>query len=83
MPAAQATTARSDTSNFPADCTYNSTTLSLTCTARPADQQWQLTGRCEWPPTFRYGTVVTGDGTSTVYCVPGVPLIGASFNVVS
>lgn len=62
--------------SIPADCTvqYGGTTPSMTCTARPAKQVWnlQITCRVEtagglWVPV--QGSKVTGDGTSKVaYC---------------
>lgn len=63
------------TTSPPADCTFTvvspDDTFTLTCTARPASQQWQLVVTClPWrSPVERFGTVVTGDGTSTVTCL--------------
>lgn len=59
----------------PADCTFTvvspDDTFTLTCTDRPASQQWQLVVEClPWrSPVERFGTVVTGDGTSAVTCL--------------
>jgi len=58
----------------PADCTTNRidrSTLSMTCTGRPAGQQWQLwimLCHSGWVDIDAYGNVVTGNGTSTATC---------------
>lgn len=57
----------------PADCTatqINHYTSSLTCTNRPASQQWQSYRDCEgvWLDSGADGNVVTGNGTSTAVC---------------
>ena len=57
---------------IPADCTLRGLypfEVTLTCTARPATQQWELEAGCLLKPgvyTLRFGNVVTGDGTSTI-----------------
>ena len=57
----------------PADCTVsnpNSYTSSLTCTNRPAGQQWQTYRDCTgvWLDSGADGNIVTGNGTSTAVC---------------
>ena len=63
----------------PSDCSLSSTTsfgattYHMTCTARPAGQQWQIAIYCDprgpngadWNT---YGAVVTGNGTSSSNC---------------
>lgn len=57
----------------PPDCSMNlvsTESLSLTCTGRPASQQWHFQAECFHgfdDPTLP-GNTVTGDGTSTVTC---------------
>ena len=63
----------------PADCTVRGVAgtlkLTMTCTARPAGQQWQLGAACilDYPYKYdyKYGNIVTGDGTSTIPDCPG------------
>ncbi len=60
----------------PADCTetrIDTRTVSLTCTNRPATQQWRYNVLCGggWFDTDAYGNVVTGNGTSTAVCPAG------------
>lgn len=67
-----------DGGNMPADCdpSRNRSTATITCTNRPAGQQWRVTTSCDrgddWNPWTRfftvYGNTVTGSGTSTVTC---------------
>jgi len=57
----------------PADCTptfINRYTTSLTCTNRPAGQQWQSYRDClgAWLDSGADGNIVTGNGTSTAVC---------------
>jgi len=57
----------------PADCTatlVNRYTSSLTCTNRPAGQQWQSYRDCTgaWLDSGADGNIVTGNGTSTAVC---------------
>jgi hypothetical protein len=58
---------------IPPDCAMNlvaNSTLALTCTGRPAGQQWSFQAQCIHgfdDPTIA-GNTVTGDGTSTVAC---------------
>jgi hypothetical protein len=59
----------------PADCTAtfaNSYTSALTCTGRPAGQQWQSYRDCTgvWLDSGAFGDIVTGNGTSTAVCPP-------------
>ena len=64
-----AATPASADSGIPADCnvTPSGITISMTCTARPASQTWQLETRCVgFKPYYLFGNEVTGDGTSTV-----------------
>jgi hypothetical protein len=63
----------------PSDCSLTSSavfttvTYHMTCTARPAGQQWQIVVWCnprggdgsDWD---YYGNIVTGNGTSTGSC---------------
>jgi hypothetical protein len=58
---------------IPPDCSMNLLTtesLALTCSGRPAGQQWNFPAPCvhgfDWP--LMTGNTVTGDGTSTVTC---------------
>lgn len=75
----------------PSDCTtilINNYSASLTCTNRPASQQWQSYRICEgpWLDTDAYGNIVTGNGTSTVSCAPYVwawPVPGVAFHAVN
>jgi hypothetical protein len=64
-----------ESSTLPADCTLNTQgtapapiTYSLTCTDRPASQQWAIgLWGARWRGGFYLpGNTVTGDGTSTV-----------------
>jgi hypothetical protein len=59
----------------PADCILATTgelSRSLTCSNRPAGQQWRLLVTCNsiWVGDydFAYGTIVTGNGTSSASC---------------
>ncbi|MCI0686268.1 MAG: hypothetical protein L0Y54_03375 [Sporichthyaceae bacterium] len=57
----------------PADCTptfVNRYTTSLTCTNRPANQQWRSYRDCvgAWLDSGASGNIVTGNGTSTAVC---------------
>lgn len=56
----------------PPDCTFTpgANTESLTCTNRPATQQWHLSFWCESWHTIKLfaGNTVTGNGTSTATC---------------
>jgi hypothetical protein len=56
----------------PSDCmlleVYPDTT-TMTCTARPAGQQWLVAAYCYVKPgvdSYRVGNTVTGDGTSSI-----------------
>lgn len=73
-----------DGGRVPADCNFtrDGSSVSLTCTARPAAQQWQVTAQCQnydldWPRNLAYpvGNVVTGNGTSSASCPAGFSLI--------
>jgi hypothetical protein len=67
-----ATQASADT--YPADCTVANLspapTRAMTCTDRPATQQWQIFLNCSFGQADKdvYGNVVTGNGTSTAHC---------------
>jgi hypothetical protein len=62
----------------PSDCSVVTgppyETVQMTCTARPSTQQWQLFANCTYgskinePDVDVYGSVVTGDGTSSLLC---------------
>jgi hypothetical protein len=56
----------------PSDCSLT-VPYHMTCTARPAGQQWQEVIFCNpagqnGTDYFDYGTIVTGDGTSIAAC---------------
>jgi hypothetical protein len=60
----------------PADCSVTITVgghYNMTCTGRPAGQQWQIDVNC-FPQGLNgsdwdyYGNIVTGNGTSTGLC---------------
>jgi hypothetical protein len=68
----------------PADCTetrIDTRTISLTCTSRPASQQWQTWIVCGggWFDTQADGNVVTGNGTSTAVCPAGSMAYNGAF----
>jgi hypothetical protein len=75
---------------IPSDCSMNLVSLrslALTCSNRPAGQQWNFQATCingELQPTFT-GNTVTGDGTSTVTCSAFYHYVSdtGNFNVVS
>jgi Calx-beta domain-containing protein len=75
-----------DGTQIPADCTVanpSSGVITLSCTGRPAGQQWQLETIC-WPfgkLIFHFGNTVTGNGTSTVDC-GGAPIDNPIFHLV-
>jgi hypothetical protein len=62
---------------IPSDCTLTVTITgvgeseTLTCTARPATQTWQIEATCDQGThdVEAVGTKVTGDGTSKLACV--------------
>ena len=58
--------------HLPTDCTMSRVSISsasMTCTARPAGQQWRMRAECNgFPPSWPVGTIVTGNGTSNVTC---------------
>jgi hypothetical protein len=61
--------------SVPADCTvqYQEFSVSMTCTARPATQVWNLAATCEVLTAGglrlpHSGNEVTGDGTSSTPC---------------
>jgi hypothetical protein len=58
---------------IPDDCSLgyvSAQAKSLTCTSRPAGQNWYLYIRCLTSPKYGFasGNTVTGDGTSTATC---------------
>ena len=61
-----------DASQFPSDCVLSrgdAYTASVSCTNRPATQQWYHQIVCQsWGATTVNGNVVTGNGTSTARC---------------
>jgi Calx-beta domain-containing protein len=61
-----------DGTQIPADCSTTNPSgglVNLTCTARPGSQQWHLRLLCfGFKPVFKFGNIVTGNGTSTVDC---------------
>jgi hypothetical protein len=77
------------TSSFavPGDCTGSLTappvTVHMTCTARPATQQWQLFVNClrsGGSDVDVYGNIVTGDGTSTLHCPQNTVFVYGQLN---
>jgi hypothetical protein len=58
--------------NVPLDCSYSNyaiRSMSLTCTARPANQTWQMNLLCAgFKIDIGIGSEVTGDGTSSAVC---------------
>ncbi len=75
-----------DGSRVPGDCSLSKTApnqQSMTCTSRPAGQQWYLDVECHYPlgdPEL-VGNVVTGDGTSAGTCNIGTTMLyGTTFN---
>lgn len=78
-----------DGGNMPIDCdparTFSDS--SITCTNRPAGQQWRVTSSCDrgdgWPEWTRfftvYGSTVTGNGTSSVTCPDGLYISGPAY----
>jgi hypothetical protein len=77
----------------PSDCSVVTgppyETVQMTCTARPATQQWQLFAVCTYgsminePDVDVYGNVVTGDGTSSLKCPATTFEVLAYFEAVS
>jgi len=73
-----------DGGQVPADCNLGKTAPnqeSMTCTGRPAGQQWYLDQLCRYPlgdPEL-VGNVVTGNGTSSGTCNIGTTVGAASF----
>ena len=73
-----------DGGQVPADCNLSKTAPdqeSMTCTGRPAGQQWYLDQTCRYPlgdPEL-VGNLVTGDGTSAGTCNVGTTAGPASF----
>lgn len=73
LPATPAAAIGNPTWPPPSDCTVsspNNYTSSLTCTNRPAGQQWRSYRLCEgpWLDSSAFGNIVTGNGTSTAVC---------------
>lgn len=62
-----------------------SQSFSMTCTDRPATEQWQVEVECglEWPRyAYVRGGVVTGNGTSSAtYTGTGLPYLGWGYDV--
>jgi hypothetical protein len=74
--------------NVPPDCSFtwiSTTSQSMTCTARPATQVWQMQDECRANMGGIFipedGNQVTGDGTSTV--AANCTLLGGTFFIVS
>ncbi len=83
-----------DGGNMPADCdpARSFSTSSITCTNRPAGQQWRVNSSCdrgddwfpEWTRFFSVtGNPVTGNGTSTVTCPNGLYNTGPAYQNLS
>jgi hypothetical protein len=77
------------TSSFavPADCTGSlgapPVTVHMTCTDRPATQQWQLFVNClrsGGSDEDVYGNIVTGDGTSSLRCPQNTVFVYGQLN---
>jgi hypothetical protein len=77
-----------DGSRIPADCSLGKTDPgeeSMTCTNRPANQNWYLDAECiyPWGDPEIIGNTVTGNGTSEGTCGFGHTLLyGATFNTI-
>jgi Calx-beta domain-containing protein len=76
--------------NVPADCNFarsDAVTVSLTCTSRPATQQWHINvvckGSTEWNFQTIFGNTVTGDGTSSGTCNSTQTAINEGYQAVS
>jgi hypothetical protein len=75
--------------NYPDDCSVANAspapTRIMTCTARPATQQWRINLFCSFGAADKdvYGNVVTGDGKSTAHCPLSSFQVLAYFNAVS
>jgi hypothetical protein len=77
----------------PSDCSVQTGApfehVQMTCTGRPAGQQWQLFANCTYgnpmqdPDVDVYGNVVTGDGTSSLHCPPSTFEVLAYYEAVS
>ena len=75
----------------PSDCSVVTgppyETVQMTCTDRPATQQWQLSVVCTYGSQGAdedvSGNVVTGDGTSSLRCPITTSEVLAYFEVVS
>lgn len=68
----------------PSDCTeisINTFTRALSCTNRPAQQQWYVEVVCTggWYDTEAEGNLVVGSGTSTAVCPGGIALPSVYF----
>jgi len=76
-----------DGNQLPPDCAasvVSYTTGSMTCSARPAGQQWRSRFQCsDFPPHYINGTVVTGNGTSTATCLYDDLYGGVAFAIVA
>ncbi len=75
-----------DGHQLPPDCSLtrvDDKTGTMTCTARPAGQRWQLEARCSGWAWFTIGNVVTGNGTSSGTCSGGRWFLGSeiTFNL--
>jgi hypothetical protein len=79
-----------DGGNVPVDCDMwrDADSGSITCTNRPAGQQWRTNVTCDrgddWPNEWtrmytRYGSTVTGNGTSGADCDAGDTTLGPAF----
>lgn len=78
--ATPAQAAASSVQAVPTDCTVDVAgyrTVELTCTDRPAGQQWKVFAYCvTWRvPSTAVGNVVIGNGTSTGVCDPNFGII--------
>jgi hypothetical protein len=80
-----------DGGSVPVDCNFtrDASSASVTCTARPATQQWQATVQCQnpdldWPTNMnnRVGNIVTGNGTSVANCDPGFGVTYQDWHIV-
>jgi hypothetical protein len=77
------------TFGVPSDCSVTTgppyTTVQMTCTDRPGTQVWQLAADCTFGPQGAdvdvTGSVVTGDGTSSLHCPVNTNEVQASFQV--
>lgn len=76
-----------DGNQLPPDCAasvVSDFTGSMTCSSRPAGQQWRARFQCaDFPPPWASGNIVTGNGTSNATCLYDSLLGGVAFVIVA